>query len=123
MINKVLAADAVTCTLMGVLLTCLAPGLAELLLLPESLLFYAGVALLPIALFMAVLSMQAVPSLAGVWLVIIGNAAWVAASVAVLALTAPNALGVAFVVLQAAVVAAMAAAEWATRPRRVAGFA
>ena len=48
----------------------------------------------------------------GVWLVIAGNALWVAASGALLFRLAPSALGYAFVIAQAAAVAVLAALEY-----------
>ncbi|WP_318883867.1 hypothetical protein RWA06_31790 (plasmid) [Sinorhizobium meliloti] len=41
-INKILAFDALTCVLMGIVLTLWATALALLLALPRDLLFYAG---------------------------------------------------------------------------------
>jgi hypothetical protein len=111
-INKILAFDALTCALMGVVLTLSAGALAPLLALPHVLLFYAGCVLFPIAIFMAVLARQDRPWAAGVWLVIVGNAAWVLASIAVLLLTDPNMLGVSFLAAQAIVVAVLALAEF-----------
>lgn len=112
--NKILAFDALTCALMGVVLTLSAGALAPLLALPRDLLFYAGCVLLPIAIFMAVLARQDRPWAAGVWLVIAGNAAWVLASLAVLLLTDPNMLGAGFLAGQALVVAVLALAEFKT---------
>lgn len=111
-LNKILALDALTCALIGIVLTLSATALATLLALPQDLLFYAGCLLFPIALFMAVLARQARPWAAGVSLVIIGNAAWVLASLAVLVIASPNALGVGFLVIQALVVAVLALAEF-----------
>jgi hypothetical protein len=111
-INKILDFDALTCAAMGVVLTSSATTLAPLLALPRDLLFYAGGVLFPIALFMAVLARQARPWVSGVWLVVLGNAAWVVGSLAVLVAAAPNALGAAFLVLQALVVALLALAEF-----------
>lgn len=116
-INRILAFDAATCALMGLLLVAAAPALSMLLGLPAGLLFYAGLLLFPIAIFMMVLSRQTVPSSVGVRLVILGNAGWVAASLGVFAFTSPNALGIAFVLLQAAVVGALAVAELAASQR------
>lgn len=123
MINRILAADAATCALMGLALTAAPGGFADLLGLPEPLLFTAGAALIPIALFMATLARQARPWAAGVALVVAGNLGWVAASAALFAFVTPNMLGTAFVVLQAAVVALFAAAEYSHRPRRAAAAA
>lgn len=116
-INRLLALDAATCALMGLLLAAMAPGLSILLNLPEGLLWWAGILLLPIAFFMAALARQRTPFAAGVWLVVAGNAAWVVASLAILALTNPNASGVAFVLAQALVVACLALLEAAAVSR------
>lgn len=123
MIHRILAADAATCGLMGLVLTAAPAGLSELLGLPRDLLLYAGLSLYPIALFMTILARQAQPWAFGVSLVVAGNLAWVAASAAVFAFTSPNMLGAAFMVLQAAVVGLFASLEHAHRPRRAAATA
>ena len=79
-LNKILAFDALTCALMGALLILFAPALAAWLGLPRDLLFYAGWLLIPVALFMALLARGTPPWMGGVWLVILGNAGWVLAS-------------------------------------------
>lgn len=119
-LKKVLNLDAVTCALMGVALTVAAVPLSTLLALPQSLLFYAGCLLFPIAAFMAVLARQAMPAPAGVWLVILGNAGWVLASFAVLAVAGPNLLGIGFLIVQALVVALLALVEFNALARRTA---
>ncbi|MGH0248871.1 hypothetical protein NKY46_23575 [Sinorhizobium meliloti] len=118
-INKILAFDALTCVLMGIVLTLWATALA----LPRDLLFYAGCVLFPIAIFMAVLARQDRPRSAGVWLVIAGNAAWVLASLAVLLLADPNRWGVGFLVAQALIVALLALAELKAVGRQVVSLA
>ncbi|GLQ55877.1 hypothetical protein [Devosia nitrariae] len=122
-LNRILAFDALTCALMGSVLILSAPALSALMVLPQDLLFIAGCVLLPIALFMAVLARQVRPWTAGVWLVILGNAAWVAGSLALVAVTGPNLLGTGFLILQALVVALLGLAEFNAGPRRPAGFA
>lgn len=121
-LNKILAFDALTCALMGIALIILAAALSGLLALPQDLLFYAGWLLLPIALFMAMLAKQTRPSAAGTWLVILGNVAWVVASLAVLLIADPNVLGVGFVLIQAIVVAGLAWAEFGALPRHTASL-
>ncbi|RWI72149.1 hypothetical protein [Mesorhizobium sp.] len=121
--NKILALDALTCALMGIVLMLSATTLAPLLSLPRDLLFYAGCLLVPIAIFMAVLARQSQPWGTGVWLVILGNAAWVLASLAALILTGPNTLGVGFLLAQALVVAVLALAEFKAVGRPAAGVA
>lgn len=69
---------------------------------------------------MAVLARQVQPWAAGVWMVILGNAAWIPASLAVLLLTDPNMLGIVFLIAQALVVALLALAEFKTVGRSTA---
>lgn len=101
-----LRVDAATCAGMGGVLILGAAPVSELTDIPTPLLFWAGVALLPIAAFM--LAVSARPAAALVRLVVAGNLAWVAASLAVLVLVGPNALGATFLLAQAAVVSLLA---------------
>jgi hypothetical protein len=101
-LRRVLALDAATCVGMGLLLLAATAPLATLLALPSALLFWAGLLLFPSAALMAAAAARPLPAL--VWTVIIGNAAWVLASLGVLGVLAPNAFGIAFVLGQAAVV-------------------
>jgi hypothetical protein len=87
--------------------------LSPLLALPQPLLFWAGVALVPIAAFLFVMARRSdVPR---GWLreIVFVNALWTAASVVLLVsgLVQPNALGVAFVLAQAAAVGLFALLE------------
>jgi hypothetical protein len=111
-LRQVLAIDAATCLAMGLLLMALSEPLAAWLALPASLLFGAGVLLLPCAVLMAIGAAMRRPAPALVWLVIAGNAAWVLASgLVAFALFEPNMLGLAFVVAQAAVVVVLLVLE------------
>lgn len=112
-LRPLLALDAATCAVMGLALDFGARPLAALTGLPAPLLLYAGISLLPIALFMAVAAWR--PHTFAVRLIILGNAAWVAASLALLVSgwVAPNGLGIAFVMVQALAVAALALLEQA----------
>lgn len=112
-LRHVLLADAATCALTGLALTSLARPLAELFRLPAALLFYAGLALVPIAALMAFVGTRAEPPAPWVRLIIAGNAAWALASFALLVtdLVAPNALGAAFIALQALVVVCLTVLE------------
>lgn len=105
--------DAATCAAMGVALVLAASPLASWTLIPEAVLFYAGLALLPTAAFMAAVARGAVRKTLGAAIVIGGNALWVAASVALMVgdFIAPNGLGLAFIGVQAAAVAVLAALE------------
>ncbi|HEU4328144.1 MAG TPA: hypothetical protein VFS21_33720 [Roseiflexaceae bacterium] len=87
-----------------------APLLSGLLALPEPLLRYAGLSLVPFVALVAFVATRPQLSHTGVWAVIGLNALWVVASVALLlgGMVAPNALGYGFVLFQAAVVAVFA---------------
>lgn len=114
-LRQVLLLDAATCTAMGLLLLSTAGLLSAWLALPAPLLRYAGLVLLPIAAFMAWVATRSPIPRAGTRIVIAGNWAWVVASLVLLASgsVAPNVLGIAFVLLQAAVVALLAGLETA----------
>lgn len=104
-----LGLDAATCLAMGVLLIAATTPLATLLALPPTLLSGAGIVLLASAAGIACAAALPRPPL--VWLVIVGNAAWVLASVGVLLALEPNAAGTAFVLVQAAAVAGLLVLE------------
>lgn len=82
--------------------------LAELTGIPAVLLLYAGLALFPVALVMAAVGTRAL-SARPVWLIVVGNAVWVAGSIWLLlgGVIAPNALGSLYIAAQALVVAAL----------------
>lgn len=120
-LNRILTLDALTCAAMGLLLLLATPALSAALSLPQALLFWAGVILMPTALFMAALGLMARPAGAAVWLVVLGNAGWVLASLVAIFATAPNGLGIAFVLLQALVVLWLTAAEYRSLTRREMG--
>jgi len=110
LLRPVLLFDAATCLAMGGLLLAAAGPVAGLTDLPEPLLRAAGMLLLPFALFVWWAARQG-----GSWpvqLVAGLNLVWVAASFAALPFTQPNALGIAFVVVQAVAVAAIAALQF-----------
>lgn len=98
------------------LLTIFGAGfLSSLLALPEALIFWAGVALLPIVAFLLVMARKA--HIPRSWLaeIVLINSAWVVASFGLLALglVQPNMLGVAFVVAQALAVGLFAVLQYA----------
>lgn len=111
-LRRVLAVDAATCVAAGALMTFGAGPLAPLTGLPQPLLLWAGAALFPVAVLMAFLSRRETAPAALVGLVVLGNAGWVAGSLAVLVATRATALGVAFVLVQAAAVAVLTVLEW-----------
>lgn len=112
-LRNVLLVDAATCLLIGALLTFGGRLLAQLTAIPAALLLYAGVSLIPVAAFMAVTATRAVLPALGVWMIIAGNALWVAASVGLMIgpWIAPNAWGYAFIAAQAAAVAVLTKLE------------
>jgi hypothetical protein len=111
-LRRVLLVDAATCVATGALLALDAALLSRLLGLPQALLFYAGASLFPCAALMLWVALREPLSRAGAWIVVAGNAAWVAASVALLFAAAPTGLGSAFVIAQALAVALLAELEF-----------
>ncbi len=113
-IQSILVIDAITCAAMAALLL-LMPGLvAGLTQITPSVLFWAGLILVPVAIFMMVIARSLMPPAWTVQVVIAGNVLWVLASV-ILPLSgwiAPNALGWTFLLLQAAIVTVFAWLEW-----------
>lgn len=113
-LRHALLADAVATGATGLLLALGAGLLEPLLGLPVPLARAAGVALLPWAAFVLKLGRSDEPERSAVVAVIGGNAVWAAASL-VLAVSGwldATALGTAFVVAQAVVVAGFAEAQW-----------
>ena len=113
-LRRVLFADAACSGAMGLLLILAAPVLASVLSLPEALLRETGIVLLPFAAFVAWLALRPTLPRVPVWVVIALNVLWVVDSIIVLlsGWVAPNALGYAFVIGQAAVVAVLAELEY-----------
>jgi len=113
-LRTVLGADAATCGATGLLLSFGKNALAALTGLPAGLLLAAGLALLPIAAFIAGTALQATLPRWAVWAIIIGNLGWVAASFGLLLAgpVSPTAFGYAFVAFQAIAVAILADLEY-----------
>lgn len=112
-LRKLLHVDALACALMGLVLSFAADPLAALMAIPRELLFYAGIALLAVAVFIAaVATRRAIPD-AGVVVIVAGNTLWVAASLLLMIgdWIAPNVLEYVFIGVQAVVVAALATFE------------
>jgi hypothetical protein len=113
-LNALLGVDAVTCLGMGVLLAAFSGPIAALTGISAPMLCWAGLLLFPTAAFMAVFARaRQVPGWAA-FLVIGGNLLWVLASIALplAGIIAPNFLGWAFLIAQAAVVAVLTFLEW-----------
>ena len=111
LLRNVLIVDATFSGASGLTLAAAAGPLSVLFGLPHTLVIGAGLFLLPYAIFVGSLGLRSRLPRALVWLVVAGNALWVVESFAALAQTAPTPLGVAAVIGQATVVAALAAAQ------------
>jgi hypothetical protein len=114
-LRRILLADAVISGAMGLLMALGAETLEVLLGVPASLLRSAGVCLVPFAIVVGSLSRREALPRGPVRAVIAMNAAWVAASAALLlsGMVQPNAVGYAFIVGQAVVVAVLAEMQYA----------
>ena len=111
-LKRVLTADALSCLGMGAVLTAAAAPLADLFGLTGSLVFGAGLALLPVGLFILIVSRREAVAPIFIYAIIAGNGLWIAESL-VLAATAPRItiIGTAFVLAQAAFVGVLTALE------------
>lgn len=99
-LRRVLLADGAVSGAAGVVMIVGGGFLAPLTNLPQELLTYAGLALLPWMLTLIALARMAnVPRTAVHWVIAI-NAIWVAGSIAVLFITSPSVFGYAFVIAQ-----------------------
>jgi len=109
-LRNVLLADALVSGATGALMALAAGVLEPILQVPATLLRIAGLALLPYAAFVAMLARRDVPPRGMVWAVVACNALWAIDCVALLftGWIDPSLLGVAFVLMQAVVVAAFA---------------
>lgn len=113
MLRNILILDAVTCLAAGALMAIAGGHLAPMLGLPEPLLRYAGLFLIAFGAGVGLLARNARPPRAAIVAIIICNAFWAIESVAIIVAgwVTPNALGVAFILAQAAWVALLAAAQ------------
>ena len=107
-LRRILFADAVASPGSAALLIAAPAALAEATGLPKTLLFEAGLALVPFVLLLLALAVRPVTPGFGVKAVVAINVLWVIGSVAVLAWAAPNALGYALVAAQAVAVGVLA---------------
>lgn len=111
-LKRVLLLDAASCLGMAAILIPGAALLAVPLGLSANLLLAAGIVLIPCGLYMSWLATRRIASAPLVWLVIVGNIAWVAKSLIIAFVFAGiTALGIAFVLAQAAVVLSLALLE------------
>jgi hypothetical protein len=114
LLRRALALDAIASGSMALLLTAGAGILGPLFGLPKRFVLAVGLALAPFAAAVAFAAASAEPPRPLVQAIIALNALWVLESIAVLLLgwLQPTAAGAAFIVAQAVVVAAFAAAEF-----------
>jgi hypothetical protein len=121
-LRAILVADAVISGSTGVLLLAGAGIVGPLLGIPEPLLRYAGIILIPFAAYVFLLSTRPL-SRGAVLTVVALNGLWVAGSFALLAAggISPTAIGTTFVVGQAVVVAILAELQYAGLRRALAG--
>jgi hypothetical protein len=113
-LRRVLLLDAAATGMTGLLMTFFAATLAGLLELPNALLFYAGLILLPYALLVAWLARRDTLPRWAIWVVIVTNVLWGIDSVLLVmsGWVEPNGLGYAFVAVQALVVVAFAELQY-----------
>lgn len=118
-LQSILRMDAATCLLMASLLLLVTGPLARMTAISADVLFWAGIALLPIGAFMASLSLAKTVPLWATPIVVVGNVLWVLASLLLpmSGVITPNGLGWAFLLAQAVVVAGFAHLEWTTVQR------
>ncbi|MEJ1159344.1 hypothetical protein [Prosthecomicrobium sp. N25] len=113
LLKTALLLDAAASGATGLLLALGGGALAGWLGLPEALLREAGLVLLPFVAGLLWLARSRPIPRAGVWIVVGANLAWVAASLGLLAVPVlhPTALGIAFVLAQAAAVLGFAVVQ------------
>ncbi len=113
-LRGVLFVDATTGMTTGFLLTLFATKLSEILALPVSFLFYAGLVSFPFAAFFLYVATRKQVAAFLVWVIIIGNLLWALDSFLLLLMGwfSPNTFGVAFIVTQAIGVAILADLEF-----------
>jgi len=109
-LRNVLFADALVSGAAGILMMLGAPLLSPLLGLPQDLLFWAGLALVPFVAMLVVLARRAAVSRLLMIDIVAINGLWVVGNLALLLSGAvqPTMLGTAFVVVQALAVAVFA---------------
>ena len=112
-LKRILLLDAASCLGMGALLIAGAGALAPLLGLDRSLLFGAGLVLIPIGLFILWTATRRSLMPLAVYLIVAGNLAWVVESLLLIrGADSISAIRTVFVAAQAAMVAVLAILEW-----------
>src|SRR3982074_3655385 len=117
-----LLADAIASGATGLLLIAGAGLLEGFLNIPVALSREAGLVLIPYVAFVAYVGTRANIGRGAVWAIIVANAVWALASVALLVSgwIAPNVLGIVFIAMQAAVVAVFGELQFVGLRRSVA---
>lgn len=110
-LDQILFVDAATCAAMGTALVVASGFISGMTEIPAPLLFWAGLGLMPVAGYMLLVAWRWPDRPLAVWPVVAGNVAWIAGSIALVEVVAPNALGVAFILGQAAAVTALTLME------------
>ena len=112
-LKRILILDSASCLVLGVLLSTGSAALAPLFGIDRATIGGAGIALIPIGLFIIWLGSRAGAHPGLIWAVILGNLLWAADSL-ILVSSSPGitALGTAVVSAQAAAVAGLALLEW-----------
>ena len=112
-LKRVLVLDSASCLTTGALLTIGSASLEPLFGIDRAIIGGAGMALVPIGLFILWLGSRAGAPAGLVWAVILGNLLWTAESLILISSTnGITPLGTAFVSAQAAMVAGLAWLEW-----------
>ncbi len=117
-LRRAVLADAALSGATGLLMIAGANILGDFLALPSSLLFAAGLILVPYVAFVAWVGTRAQIPDGGVKLIVAANIFWTVASIGVLFAVSPNLLGYAFVIGQAAVVAILGELQYVGLRRR-----
>jgi hypothetical protein len=107
-LRRVLLIDGLVSGAAGIVMIAGAGLMAPLLSLPQELMTYAGVALIPWVIALVALSRMMLIPRPAVRAVVAVNLAWVAGSIVVLFAASPSPFGYAFVIAQAAAVALFA---------------
>ena len=109
-----LLADAIASGAIGLLLAIAAAPLANLLALPDAFLREAGLLLIPYALFVGYLGSRTRLPVTLAWVIVVGNAAYVLASFALLVSPwlSPNLYGALFIAVQAIAVGVLAELQY-----------
>ena len=115
-LKPILILDAVTCVVMGLLLTLLPDVLSPITGIPMDILVYSGLVLFPVAALMAIVARRYTQSSAAMVIIVAGNVLWVIASVGLMLSPAVQltVIGQVFIAAQAFVVAALAVVEYRT---------